>query len=109
MNVSREKVAATLFAQLQTVVGTGPKQYPFQTFSRAPMIWTNVASADMPSAFLFKPTEQTSSEDVSGAKKYFLHYTLRVYLQGAPSRDELIETIQNQILDALDNALGDEQ
>ena len=109
MNVSREKIALALFAQLQSMVGSGEQpngkpQFPYQTFQRAPLMWSKVNAADMPAAFLFKPLENVSSKDVYGAKEYVLQYILLVYIKADPSH-EIIETTMNQALDAIDGAL----
>lgn len=105
MNNTREAISAALFALLETSNGSGAKQYPFQTFSRAARIWGDVPDGSQPAAFLVKTDEQISNPDAYGAPIYNCGYVLIVYAKADPTSPENSEPMMNQILDAIDYAL----
>src|ERR1700730_7183502 len=105
MRAGREAVAAALFAQLQNANGTGPNQFQFATFSRAPTNPGNLAGAQQPAAFLFKVREIPAQDQVYGLTKYVLEYVLLVYVRVDPTPGTIGETTVNAILDAFDAAL----
>lgn len=98
----RESIANALFALLSLATLNG---VPFTTYSRAAKIWSQVDNGQQPALYLVHTGETLVQKQPFGLTKYTFHFHVLIYLRGDADPSSIPDTLINEALQSIDNAL----